>query len=100
MGHQRGKRFRWTDTGTCMVLIEHWLAQIMLRLHVLSKIGLFREKQSDLTTVDLTNCLQQIEIPGLLPMCTPCSELPSNVSSMGTLYSISQSGYVNVFVAP
>ena len=31
---------------------------------------------------DVTKCLQQIEIPDLLHMCAPCSELPSNISTM------------------
>ena len=30
----------------------------------------------------LTKCLYQIEIPDLPHMCAPCSELPSNISTM------------------
>ena len=30
----------------------------------------------------ITKCLQQIEISSLLHMCAPCSELPSNISTL------------------
>ena len=32
-------------------------------------------------SVDVTKCIQQIEIPDLLNMCAPCSELPFNIIS-------------------
>jgi len=38
---------------------------------------LLREK-----SVDVTKCLQQSEIPDFLYMYAPCSELPSNISTM------------------
>ena len=34
-------------------------------------------------SVDITKCLQQIEIPDLLQMCAPGSELPSNIDTNG-----------------
>ena len=35
-----------------------------------------------LGTFDVTKCHQQIEIPDLLHMCAPCSELASNISTI------------------
>ena len=43
----------------------------------MQKIGISREK-SDF----FAKCLQQIEIPDLLDMCAPCSELPSYMRTM------------------
>ena len=48
-----------------------------------SEIGLSRTKLYLKTSFDVTKCLQQIEIPDLHYMCAPCSELPSNISTMG-----------------
>ena len=46
------------------------------------KYRLFREKKIGFdNSFDVTKCLQQIKIPGLLPMCAPCSELPSYIST-------------------
>ena len=33
-------------------------------------------------SLDVTKCLQRIEILDLLHMCAPCSELPSDISTM------------------
>ena len=33
---------------------------------------------------DVANCLQQIEMPDLLHVSASCSELPSNISTLGS----------------
>ena len=55
-------------------------AKNMLRTYAV-KIDLFRFFGFDVF-VDVTECLSQIEILGLLHTCAPCAELPSNISSM------------------
>ena len=42
---------------------------------------------------DVTKSLQQIEIPDLLHFCTPCSELPSNISTMDFNISLSDMSF-------
>ena len=58
------------------------VAQNMLRTYrvkwVFSKIT----KIGFIDSLDVTECLQQIEIPDLLNMCAPYSELPSYISTM------------------
>ena len=39
-------------------------------------------KAGDDNSFDVTKCLQQIKIPKLLYMFAPCSEQPSNISTM------------------
>ena len=48
----------------------------------------FSGKKSDLTTLSITNYLQQIEIPELVHMSAPCSQLPSNISTMSCRVNI------------
>ena len=45
-------------------------------------LGLVLKKIRFDDSFDVTKCLQQIEIPRLLHMCAPRSELPPNISSM------------------
>ena len=60
-----------------MVLIEDGSSE-----HVPKKIG-FDE------SFDVTKYCQQIEIPNLIQVCAPCSELPFNISTkVNILYSI------------
>ena len=57
------------------------VAQNMLRTYVVKY--LFSEKKIGFDdSFDLTQCLQQIEIPDLLQMCAPSSQLPSNIRTM------------------
>ena len=41
-----------------------------------------KEDFSEQIPADVTDCLQQIEIPDLLNMCAQCSEIPYNLSTM------------------
>ena len=50
---------------------------------VAKNMGLFERKKIEYDdSVDVTKCLQQIEIPDLLDICPWCSELPFNKSTM------------------
>ena len=45
--------------------------------------NVFSEKKSGFDdSFDVTKCIKQPEMPDLLHMCEPCSELPSNISIM------------------
>ena len=55
--------------------------QNMLRTYKVKYVFPEKNVGSD-DSFDVTKCLQQIEIPDLLHMCAPCSELPSNISTM------------------
>ena len=50
--------------------------------HVSNKIDNFREKNEIDDAVDVTECLYQIEMPLLIYTRAPCSELPSNISTV------------------
>ena len=60
------------------------VAQNMIRIHKI-KIGLCRKKFGFKDSFDVTKCLQQIEIPVLLHMCAPSSELSYNISTMAII---------------
>ena len=61
-----------------MVLKYRVVAQNMLRTYEVKEV--FSEKNTRFDDSFLiSKCHQQIEIPDLLHMCTPCSELPSNI---------------------
>ena len=56
----------------------------------------FPEKKSDMTIFfDVTECLQQIEMPDLLHICAPCSELPYR-----PLFCRQTAGPINFGLAP
>ena len=57
--------------------------------------GLFRKKIGFDDSVDVTKCLEQIEMPELLHMCAPCYELPSNRSTMvwSALSKVTETSY-------
>ena len=53
------------------------VAQNLLRAYEV-ETGLFREKKIEFDdSFDVTKCIQQIEVPYLLHMCAPISELPT-----------------------
>ena len=57
------------------------VAQNMLRTYAGKYV--FSEKDFGFEdSFNVTKCLQQIEMQYLLNMCAPCSELPSNISTM------------------
>ena len=59
-----------------------FVAQNMLHIF-LKKKGSFPKKEIEFDdSFDVTKCFQQIEIPDLLHMCAPCSELSSNILTM------------------
>ena len=70
------------------IYIDPWylhkiVAQNMLRTYEIKLV--FSRKKKKIGFYDyfaVTKCLQHIEIPDLLSMCAPCSELPSNISTM------------------
>ena len=62
-----------------MVLIEDGSSEHVAQYEV-KKV--FAEKSWIWLLIDVTKCLQQIEMPDLLHMCSPCSELPYYTSTM------------------
>ena len=61
-----------------MVNIYKMVAQNMLRTYEVKEVFSEKKYQIDGSFI-VSKCLQQIEIPDLLHMCAPCSELPSNI---------------------
>ena len=66
------------------------VAQNVFCTHEVKKI-FYEEKIAFDGSFDATKGLQQIEIPDLLDLCAPCSEQPSNISTM--IIHVSLSGY-------
>ena len=73
----------------CRLTVRHassWylykmVAQKMVRKYEVKQVCSGKKIGFD-DSFDVTNCLQQIKILDLLHMCLPCSDLPSNLSSM------------------
>ena len=68
------------------------VTQNMLRTYVVN-LSFSREKIGFEDSIDVTKCLQQIEIRNLLHMCAPCSKLPSNISTMCRYLSNKEADY-------
>ena len=75
-----------------------WYLYKMIILNMLRTYEIFSKKKVGFDdSVDVTKCPQLIEIPELLHMCAPCSELPSNKSTMDapeTFFVISNTIYL------
>ena len=56
------------------------VAQNKLRTYEIKKV--FAKKKRFYDSFYVTKCLQQIEIPDILHICTPCSELPFYIGTM------------------
>ena len=60
------------------------VAQNMLHVYEVKQVFSEKKEIGSDDYVDVTKRIQQIEIPNLLHMCEPCSDIPSNISTMVT----------------
>ena len=58
------------------------VTQSMLRTYEVKQVFSEREKIGFNDSAEVTECIQQIEIPNFLHMCAPCFELLSNNSTI------------------
>ena len=68
------------------------VANFTLRKNYENKVFFRKKKIGFDVSFDITKCLKLIKMHELLHMCAPCSELTSNISTLGNpcqLYAVS-----------